>query len=179
MMGFTQQAMETERKHVQLELSKAKARDRELDTLFEKLYEDNVAGKISDERFVRMSKKYEAEQAELRSSIKALQADIERIDGKAATADMFISSVRKYTRARKLTPRMLNELIDKIEVHQAEKVNGVWRQRLTIHYNCVGAITLPDTATIQAPHVTMNTRQGVYVTYEPDTPSPAADTASA
>lgn len=179
MMGFTQQAMAAERKQVQLELSKAKARDRELDTLFEKLYEDNVSGKISDERFVRMSKKYESEQAELRSSIKALQADIERIDGKAATADMFISAVRKYTRARKLTPRMLNELIDKIEVHQAEKVDGIWRQRLTIHYNCVGAITLPDTATIQAPHVTMNTRQGVYVTYEPDTPSPAADTTSA
>ena len=179
MMGFTQQAMTAERKQVQLELSKAKARDRELDTLFEKLYEDNVAGKISDERFVRMSKKYETEQAELHSSIKALQADIERIDGKAATADMFISAVRKYTRACKLTPRMLGELIDKIEVHQAEKVNGVWRQRLTIHYNCVGAITLPNTATIQAPHVTMNTRQGVYVTYEPNTPSPAADTASA
>ena len=179
MMGFTQQAMATERKQVQLELNKAQARDRELDTLFEKLYEDNVAGKISDERFVRMSKKYEAEQVELRSSIKALQSDIERIDGKAATADMFISAVRKYTRARKLTPRMLNELIDKIEVHQAEKVDGVWRQRLTIHYNCVGAITLPDTATIQAPHVTMNTRQGVYVTYAPDTPSPAADTVSA
>lgn len=179
MMGFTQQAMAAERKQVQLELSKAKARDRELDTLFEKLYEDNVAGKISDERFTRMSKKYEGEQAELRSTIKSLQSDIERIDGKAATADMFISAVRKYTRARKLTPRMLNELIDKIEVHQAEKVDGVWRQRLTIHYNCVGAITLPDTATIQAPHVTMNTRQGVYVTYEPDAPAPAADTASA
>lgn len=179
MMGFTQQAMATERKQVQFELSKAKARDRELDTLFEKLYEDNVAGKISDERFARMSKKYEDEQADLRNSIKTLQADIERIDGKAATADMFISAVRKYTRARKLTPRMLNELIDKIEVHQAEKVDGIWRQRLTIHYNCVGAITLPDTATIQAPHVTMNTRQGVYVTYEPDTPSPAAGTASA
>ena len=179
MMGFTQQAMAAVREQVQLELNKAKARDHELDTLFEKLYEDNVAGKITDERFVRMSKKYEDEQAELRSSIKSLQADIERIDGKAATADMFISSVRKYTRARKLTPRMLNELIDKIEVHQAEKVSGVWRQRLTIHYNCVGAITLPDTATIQAPHVTMNTRHGVYVTYEPDTPSPAANTASA
>ena len=76
MMGFTQQAMVAERKQVQLELSKAKARDRELDTLFEKLYEDNVAGKISDERFVRMSKKYETEQAELRSAIKSLQANI-------------------------------------------------------------------------------------------------------
>lgn len=179
MMGFTQQAMAAERKQTQLELSKVKARDRELDTLFEKLYEDNVAGKISDERFVRMSKKYEVEQAELHSSIKALQADIERIDSKAATADMFISAVRKYTRARKLTPRMLNELIDKIEVHQSDKINGIWRQRLTIHYNCVGAISLPDTATIQAPHVTINTRQGVYVTYEPDATSPAAETVSA
>lgn len=179
MMGFTQQTMAAERKQAQLELSKAKARYRKLDTLFEKLYEDNVNGKISDERFACMSKKYEAEQAELRGSVKTLQADIERIDGKTATVDMFISAVRKYTRTRKLTPRMLNELIDKIEVHQTEKVDGLWRQRLTIHYNCVGAITLPDTATIQTPHVMMNTRQGVYVTYEPDTPSPAAETVSA
>ena len=95
----------------------------ELDNLFEKLYEDNVAGKISDERFVRMSRKYEDE--------------------------------------------------------QAEKVDGAWRQRLTIHYNCIGAVTLPDTAALPAPEVTMNTRRGVYVTYEPYAPSPAEDTASA
>ena len=179
MMGFTRKAAEAELKQTRYELSKAKARDRELDTLFEKLYEDNVAGKISDERFVRMSRKYEDEQEELHQRIKELDADIERIRSKSTNADMFISAVRKYTRARKLTPRMLNELIDKIEVHQAEKVNGIWRQRLTIYYNCVGAITLPDTATLPAPSVTINTRQGVYVSYEPDTPTPAADTASA
>ena len=169
MMGFTQQAMAAERKQVQLELSKAKARDRELDTLFEKLYEDNVAGKISDERFVRMSKKYETEQAELRSAIKSLQANIERIDSKAATADMFISAVRKYTRARKLTPRMLNELIEKIEVFNAEKVDGVWEQRLRIHYNCVGAIEIPDLIPLPAPEVSVNTRKGVVVNYAPST----------
>ena len=73
---------------------------------------------------------------------------------------------------------MLNELIGKIQVHQAEKADGVWRQRLTIHYNCVGAITLPDAATIQAPHFTMNARQYVYVAYESDTTSPAAETVS-
>ena len=178
-MGFTQQAADAERRQAQLELNKAKVRDRELDNRFEKLYEDNVAGKISDERFVRMSRKYEDEQAGLQKRMRELETDIERIRSKAATADMFVTAVRKYTRAKKLTPRMLNELIDKIEVHQAEKVNGVWRQRLTIHYNCVGAITLPDTATIQAPRVTLNTRRGVYVTYEPDAPSPAAEAASA
>ena len=57
---------------------------------------------------------------------------IEKSTSQAVTADMFISIVRKYTRAKKLTPRMLNELIEKIEVHQAEKVDGVWEQHLTI-----------------------------------------------
>ena len=95
----------------------------DLDNLFEKLYEDNVSGKISDERFVRMSRKYEDE--------------------------------------------------------QAEKVDGAWRQRLTIHYNCIGAVTLPDTAALPAPEVTLNTCRGVDVTYEPDAPLPATDTASA
>ena len=146
MMGFTQQAMAAERKQVQLELSRPKPATESWIRCLRSYMRTTWLAKLPDERFVRMSKKYESEQAELRSSIKALQADIERIDSKAATADMFISAVHEYTRARKLTPRMLNELIDKIEVHQAEKVNGVWRQRLTIHYNCVGAITLPDTA---------------------------------
>ena len=67
MMGFTQQAAEDERKLIQKELDAAKARDRELDTLFERIYEDNVAGKLTDERFARMSAKYEDEQKELRS----------------------------------------------------------------------------------------------------------------
>ena len=57
---------------------------------------------------------------------------------------MFISLVRKYTRARKLMPRMLNEFIEKIEVFNAEKVDGVWEQRLRIHYNCVGVIEIPE-----------------------------------
>jgi len=80
------------------------------------------------------------------------------------TADMFISTVRKYTRAKKLTERMLNELIERIEVHQSEKIDGVHVQRLTIHYNCIGAIEIPDTLTM--PDITMQTRRGVTVSYE-------------
>ena len=82
---------------------------------------------------------------------------------------MFISLVRKYTRARKLTPRMLNELIEKIEVFNAEKVDGVWEQRLRIHYNCVGAIEIPDLIPLPAPEVSVNTRKGVVVNYAPST----------
>lgn len=169
MMGFTQQAAEDERKLIQKELDAAKARDRELDSLFERIYEDNVAGKLSDERFARMSTKYEDEQKELRAKIKTLQEGIERTKSKAVTADMFISSVRKYTRAKKLTPRMLDELVQYIEVHQAEKVNGTWVQRLTIHYNCVGAITIPGALPLPMPDITVNTRKGVYVSYQPNT----------
>ena len=59
----------------------------------------------------------------------------------------------KYTRAKTLTPRMLNERIDHIEVHQAEKIDGIWEQHLGIHYNCVGAIFIPDVFPLPAPQV--------------------------
>ena len=91
--------------------------------LFERLYEDNVSGKISDERFSRMSRRYEDEQKELTEKIKQLRSEIEKQSSRTMTTDMFISLVRKYTRAKKLTPRMLNELVEKIEVFNAEKVN--------------------------------------------------------
>lgn len=167
MMGFSQKAAADEVRAAIRELDAAIYRDKELDNLFERLYEDNVAGKITDERFAQMSSKYEAEQKELRDKIKALQDAVERTKSKAVTADMFISAVRKYTRARKLTPRMLNELIEKIEVHQAEKVDGVWQQKLTIHYHCVGVVSIPQALPLPMPDITMNTRKGVYVSYVP------------
>ncbi len=99
-------------------------------------------------------------------SPKALAASIQyRQEVKAMSAEMFIATVRKYTRAKKLTERMLNELIARIEVHQASKVDGINRQRLTIHYNCVGAIELPDTLTL--PEIIMQTRKGVTVGHAP------------
>jgi site-specific DNA recombinase len=168
-MGYSQKNAVSERQTMQRELYALQARDRELDTLFEKIYEDNVSGKLSDERFARMGRKYEDEQKELADKIKATKAALEKSTSQAVTADMFISIVRKYTRAKKLTPRMLNELIEKIEVHQAEKVNGVWEQRLTIHYNCIGAIDIPDVLPLPYPEVSVNTRKGVVVTYVPNT----------
>lgn len=168
-MGYSQKNAVSERQTMQRELYALQARDRELDTLFEKIYEDNVSGKLSDERFARMGRKYEDEQKELADKIKATKAALEKSTSQAVTADMFISIVRKYTRAKKLTPRMLNELIEKIEVHQAEKVNGVWEQRLTIHYNCIGAIDIPDVLPLPYPEVSVNTKKGVVVTYVPNT----------
>ena len=168
-IGHSQQAEATDRKLKEKELKALQARDEELDGLFERIYEDNVSGKLSDDRFARMSKRYEEEQKELAEKIKALRAEIDKQSSQSMTTDMFISLVRKYTRARKLTPWMLNELIEKIEVFNAEKIDGVWEQRLRIHYNCVGVVEIPELIPLPAPEVSVNTRKGVVVNYAPST----------
>ena len=168
-IGHSQQAEATDRKLKEKELKALQARDEELDGLFERIYEDNVSGKLSDDRFARMSRRYEDEQKELAEKIKALRAEIDKQSSQSMTTDMFISLVRKYTRARKLTPRMLNELIEKIEVFNAERIDGVWEQRLRIHYNCVGVIEIPELIPLPAPEVSVNTRRGVVVNYAPST----------
>ena len=130
-----------------------------MDSLFERIYEDNVSGKLSDDRFAKMSRRYEDEQKELAEKIKKLRSEIEKQSSRSMTTDMFIGLVRKYTRARKLTPRMLNELV--------EKIDGVWEQRLRIHYNCVGTIEIPTVLPLPIPEVSVNTRKGVVVNYAP------------
>ena len=120
-IGHSQQAEQTDRKLKEKELKTLLARDEELDGLFERIYEDNVSGKLSDDRFAKMSRRYEDEQKELSEKIKKLRSEIEKQSSRSMTTDMFIGLVRKYTRARKLTPRMLNELVEKIEVFNAER----------------------------------------------------------
>ena len=166
-IGHSQQAEQTDRKLKEKELRTLLARDEELDGLFERIYEDNVSGKLSDDRFAKMSRRYEDEQKELAEKIKKLRSEIEKQSSRSMTTDMFIGLVRKYTRARKLTPRMLNELIEKIEVFNAEKIDGVWEQRLRIHYNCVGTIEIPTVLLLPIPEVSVNTRKGVVVNYAP------------
>ena len=166
-IGHSQQAEQTDRKLKEKELKTLLARDEELDGLFERIYEDNVSGKLSDDRFAKMSRRYEDEQKELAERIKKLRSEIEKQSSRSMTTDMFIGLVRKYTRARKLTPRMLNELIEKIEVFNAEKIDGVWEQRLRIHYNCVGTIEIPTVLPLPIPEVSVNTRKGVVVNYAP------------
>ena len=167
-IGHSRQAEETERRLKEKELKLLLARDDELDGLFERIYEDNVSGKLSDDRFAKMSRRYEEEQKELSEKIKKLRSEIEKQSSRATSTDMFVSIVRKYTRARKLTPRMLNELVEKIEVYNAERIDGEWVQRLRIHYNCVGEMNIPNEPALPIPAVTVNTRKGVFVSYTTD-----------
>ncbi len=164
-IGQSTKDAEHERQVKQKELKTLLARDKELDVLFEKIYEDNAMGRLSDERFGKLSVKYDAEQKELNKQINELQAELDSDKNKSVSTDEFMAIVRKYTRARKLTPRMLNELIEKIEVYQAEIIDGKKVQRLKIYYNCIGSIEIPDLDLIPDNAVTVNTRQGVDINF--------------
>lgn len=124
-----------------------------------------MAGKISDERFAKMSKKYEQEQGENAAKMKALKAELRKAGGQIMTADNFLEMIRKYTDARRLSQRMVTELIDHIDVYHAEKVSGQATQRITIYYNCIGAFTVPERESIPEPDVRIRTRKGVALSY--------------
>ena len=152
----------------QRELDALTARDRELDMLFERLYEDNVAGKIDDARFAKMSKRYEQEQGENAKKIKALRLELKKDESKRMDIDDFLETVRRYTDATTITKRMVAELIDHIEVYHAEKQDGVTNQRVVIHYNCIGAFDVPDRRKIPEADIIMETRKGVALSYAPE-----------
>ena len=167
MVGRSAKVAENERVRKKREPDGLLARDRELDTLFERLYEDNVSGKIDDARFAKMAKRYEQEQGENAGRIKALRLEVKKLEEKRMDVDDFLETVRHYTNAAKITKRMVAELIDHIEVYPAVKEDGVTNQRVTIHYNCIGAFEVPDRRKIPERDILLETRKGVALSYAP------------
>ena len=138
---FVQAAMDNSVQKQSSELSKAKKamkqaekRIVELDRLFTRLYEDNVSGKISDERFSVMSAGYEDEQKKLRASVSELTSYIETAEQKSSDVTAFISVVQKYEHITELTPEIMHELIEKIVVHAPDKSSGHRTQQIDIYY---------------------------------------------
>ncbi len=138
---FIRAAMENSVQSQESELKKARKlvkqyekRVAELDKLFTRLYEDNVSGKISDERFDMMSKGYETEQAELKVRISELSVAIEVKEQKSADTSQFLEIVRKYTEITELTPEIMHELVEKIVVHAPDKSSGHRVQQIDIYY---------------------------------------------
>ena len=168
MIGRSAKVAENTALRKQRELDALTARDRELDMLFERLYEDNVAGKIDDVRFSKMSKRYEQEQGENAKKIKALRLELKKDESKRMDIDDFLETARRYTDATTITKRMVAELIDHIEVYHAEKQDGVTNQRVVIYYNCIGAFDVPDRRKIPEADIIMETRKGVALSYAPE-----------
>lgn len=116
----------------------------ELDRLIEHLYEANVGGKISDRRFRMLSEKYEKEQTELEPVIAEEEAQLLAIETSEKEADHFIDLAKRYTDFSELTTPMLNEFVDRILVHEAEKVNGERQQAIEIYLKFIGRIDIPE-----------------------------------
>lgn len=133
-MQNSQQKQSAEMKATKKRLAQSEKRISELDKLFTRLYEDNVSGKISDERFEIMSKNYEAEQKELRQIIPELSQFIEAREQKNADTAQFIGIVRKYAEIPKLTPEIMHEFIEKIVVYAPDKSSGHRTQQIDIHF---------------------------------------------
>lgn len=127
----------------QKQIEKDEKRIKELDHLFRKIYEDNVNGKLNDERFYKLSDGYEAEQEQLKQEIEALTAEVSEADTEATNVAKLIAVTKKYTRIDELTPEVLNAFVDKIVIHEREKKDGKRTQQIDIHYSYVGIVDIP------------------------------------
>ena len=125
-------------------LAQADKRLVELDRLFIRIYEDNVAGKLSDERFAMMSQSYEDEQTQLKAEIQTLQQDIEVQERQIENLEQFIQRVHKYEDLQELTPYALRELVKAIYIEAPDKSSGKRRQGIRISYDLVGFIPVDE-----------------------------------
>ena len=127
----------------QLEYQAALSRDKELDLLYEKLYEEKILGNLTEERFRKLSEKYEDEQAELGQKLKHLRQVVEEDQEHELNADGFLQLVRRYTAPTELTGELLRAFIDKIVVYHKEQIQGETVQRVDIYYKMIGHVELP------------------------------------
>ena len=122
------------------ELNKAKKRIAEIDSLIQKIYEDNAIGKISDERYVTLSMSYEEEQQRLKADIPEMESYLETETDKTESLQKFIDKVKKITELKELTPELIHEFIDRIIVHAPRYLDGKRVQLMDIYYNGVGIL---------------------------------------
>ena len=140
-----QMACYTEDKKKQLaskrrELERAQKRIAEIDTLIQKIYEDNASGKLSDERYMTLSTSYEAEQQTLKVAVPEMQAYLETETDKTVNLQQFIRKVKKITELKVLTPELIHEFVEKIVVYAPKYLDGKRIQIVDIHYSGVGIL---------------------------------------
>ena len=131
-------------KAAKLKLSQSKARIEEIDRVLTKLYEDNALGKITDERFERLSATYEKEQRELAGSISKAESDIANAEQDNVDLKIFLKTIRACTDLKELTPEIVNTLIKRIDVHNPDEKFKHRRVKIDIYFTAVGLISIPD-----------------------------------
>ena len=153
---------EKDKKFLESELQKAIARSGTVSQLYEKLYEDNVIGKVSDEWFVELSHKYEKERMDLKAKIADTRHKIEELKNTNSEYRKFISAIRRFMQMDNLTSPLLRELIDHIDIFETEGTGKSRTQRIVIYYRFIGYIELPNVT--KQTHIA-DTRKGVAVEY--------------
>lgn len=153
---------EKDKKFLESELQKAITRSNTVSQLYEKLYEDNVIGKVSDEWFVELSHKYEKERMDLKAKIADTRHQIEELKNTNSEYGKFISAIRRFMQMDNLTSPLLRELIDHIDIFETEGTGKSRTQRIVIYYRFIGYIELPNTT--KQTHIA-DTRKGVAVEY--------------
>lgn len=153
---------EKDKKFLESELQKAITRSNTVSQLYEKLYEDNVIGKVSDEWFVELSHKYEKERMDLKAKIADTRHKIEELKNTNSEYGKFISAIRRFMQMDNLTSPLLRELIDHIDIFETEGTGKSRTQRIVIYYRFIGYIELPNTT--KQTHIA-DTRKGVAIEY--------------
>ena len=144
------QEAEKEAQKRKREIAQAEKRIGELDRIFKRIYEDDISGTISHERFLKLSADYEAEQRELTEQIKTWREVVETFEQDRSDFDSFAAIVRKYVGIRELTPTIVNEFVKKIIVHAPDKSSGHRRQKIELVWNFIGEVNLPgDDQTVE------------------------------
>ena len=127
------------------ELSKAEQRVIELKTLFKRLYEDNILGRISDEQFRMLAADYTDEQKELELQIPILEKEIDELKSECVNTQKFLDIVNKYLYIEKLTPSVLRSFISKIVIHERDKKHSkTAMQRIDIYFRYIGQFAVPN-----------------------------------
>lgn len=139
-----------EKDHDQLrqKVVQAKKRIADLDALIQRIYEDNILGRISDERFFKLTASFESEQAELTKFVETHEEHLNAIEDNNEGLRRLLIGLRECLAIKELTPTIVNTLIDRIEVHEAEIIDGRKNIRVDIFYSAVGLIRIPTDAEI-------------------------------
>ena len=139
-----------EMKDLKLEIDAARRRIDELDRLISRIYEDNVLGRLSDERYERMSAGYEKEQHDLVTSVAENERRLREMEKERTDLHALLKGLREFTKVRELTPELVNTLIRRIEIHDSDRSTGHVRVKVDIYFTAVGMIDLPTEEELKA-----------------------------
>lgn len=157
----TNKSILNQQKFLESSIDKSISRTKEVAVMYEKLFEKHINGIVNEESFMQLSQKYETERDELKLKIRQYQEELSEIENLRTSKEQFTFAVRKFMQMETLTPALLNELIEKIEVHSIEGKGKNKTQKIIIHYRFIGVIENP----IKEDNIVLEARQGVAVEY--------------